>query len=410
LKILFFLTNPNNLLILNNLLKHQCEVDVIIPESSPTLKVVKDATAGYKNCYVASDIEKTADQLFSKKIYDFIFPAFGDRSISIIAKINDKHNLKGLHSSSAKFIKNKKKYYRLWQQLNIPCPQVWQTVKSGGTVNQLSPKVIFPCIVKPSVGHASIGIQIIENKNDLIDFFADTDEQIHSYQEKHGDRYKKLQYFSGSDDYVIQEYIKGDVVSFIGYVYNNQIVIDFIFDIETQAYPYVPETGLKYPSKYSEDYLRSNSIKYLEKFFKKINLNNTAFMLDVIIDEYSQLNFIDFSPRLSVSHKLLWHSGEKNYAYKLTKKLLYGEDYQLETKKAVLFRQLPVEKKKIKSIEMKEKELADVVSLPKGEIQLQRNDLSVYHNGYAIFTGKDLIEVEEKYQKFVTGFKITYSN
>jgi hypothetical protein len=57
---------------------------------------------------------------------------------------------------------------------------------------------------------------------------------------------------------------------------------------------------------------------------------------------------------------------------------------------------------------MKEKELADVVSLPKGEIQLQRNDLSVYHNGYVIFTGKDLSEVEEKYQKFINGLKITY--
>jgi hypothetical protein len=59
---------------------------------------------------------------------------------------------------------------------------------------------------------------------------------------------------------------------------------------------------------------------------------------------------------------------------------------------------------------MKEKELADVVSLPKGEIQLQRNDLSVYHNGYVIFTGKDLIEVEEKYQNFISGMTVTYTN
>ena len=408
MKILFFLNNTNNLLILNNLLEHQFEIDIIIPESCPSLEIIKEATKDYKNCYVASDIFNTAEQLFSKKPYDFIFPTYGDLAISTIAKINVKHNLKGLHSFSAKLINGKKKYYRMWQQLNIPCPQVWQTVKSCKTLNQISPKVIFPCIVKPSGMSGSVGIQIIENKNDLIDFFADTDEQIYVYQEKHGDRYKKLQYFSGSDDYIIQEYIKGDVVSFIGHVYNNQIVIDFMFDIETQAYPYVPETGLKYPSKYSEDYLRSNSIKYLEKFFKKINLNDTAFMLDVIIDEHGQLNFIDFSPRLSVSHKLLWHSGEKNYAYKLARKLLYGQDYQLETNKAVLFRQLPFEKKKIKSIEIKEKDLADVVSLPKGEIQLQRNDLSVFHNGYVFITGDSLLQVEEKYQKFISGLVVEY--
>jgi hypothetical protein len=74
----------------------------------------------------------------------------------------------------------------------------------------------------------------------------------------------------------------------------------------------------------------------------------------------------------------------------------------------VLFRQLPVEKKKIKSIDIKEKDLADVVSLPKGEIQLQRNDLSVFHNGYVFFTGDSLLQVEEKYQKFVSGLVVEY--
>jgi hypothetical protein len=130
-------------------------------------------------------------------------------------------------------------------------------------------------------------------------------------------------------------------------------------------------------------------------------------MLDIIIDN-DKIYFIDFAPRLSVSHTLMWHSGEKDYGYKLINKLLHGVDYTLSINKAVLFRQLPFEKKEIKHIEIKENNLADVVSLPKGKIQMVRNDLSVFNNGWAIFTGSTPDNVEEKYRNFVSGIVVEY--
>jgi hypothetical protein len=187
-------------------------------------------------------------------------------------------------------------------------------------------------------------------------------------------------------------------------------IFDFVFDIESTSYPYAAETGLKYPSKYPSTYLKSKVILHLENFFTRIDFNNSPFMLDIIVDNSGDIYFIDFSPRLSVSHTLLWHAGEKDYGYKLINKLLHGIDFDLSIDRSVLFRQLPFEKREIQQIEIKEKHLADVISLPKGKIQMVRNDFSVFNNGWAIFTGKDLEEIEEKYQNFIAGMIVTYIN
>jgi hypothetical protein len=410
LKLLFLLVNYNNLIILDNLLQHGVDVDIILPEGAMQFEILNKLTSLYPNRYITNSIAKTAEFLFEKNNYTCIFPSFGDRSILTIADLNKKYNLIGISPEAAILIGSKINYYQVWKDLEIPFPVIYDIVESCDTLSTPPETIKFPCIVKPSVGTASVGIQIIEDQESLIDFFDDTDEKTHKYQEQHGSRYKKLQYCSGTKEYIIQTYVEGTVVSFIGHVYNSQIVFDFIFDIESSSYPYAAETGLIYPSKYSTELLILQVTKYLEKFFKKIKFNNSPFMLDIIIDKAGEIYFIDFSPRLSVSHTLLWHAGEKDYGYKLINKLLYGIDFVLSIDRSVLFRHLPFEKREIQQIEIKEKHLADVISLPKGKIQMVRNDLSVFNNGWAIFTGKGLEEIEEKYQNFISGMTVTYTN
>lgn len=406
MKILFLLIHHNNLIIIDNLLKHGVEVDVILYENSVQFEILNQLTSSYTNRYIAPSLEKTAECL-PKKNYDYIFPG-GDATLSTVATLNEKFNLNGIFTDTVKLINNKISYYQLWQDLHIPVPSLYDIIESCDTLSMVPKNIKYPCIVKPSFGSSSVGIQIIEDEQSLIDFFADTDEQLHKYQEKNKTNYKKLQYLSQSHHYMIQTYIKGDVVSFIGHVYKEEIFFDFIFDIESTAYPYAAETGLKYPSKYSAKLLRDKTTIYLKKFFNKIKFNNGPFMLDIIINDNNEIYFIDFSPRLSVSHTLMWHAGEKDYGYKLINKLLYGIDYTLLIEKSVLFRQLPFEKKEIKHIEIKDKNIADIVSLPKGKIQMVRNDFSVYHNGWAIFTGSTLDDVEEKYRNFVAELVVEY--
>lgn len=387
-------------------MKHGVEVDVILYENSVQFEILNQLTSSYTNRYIAPSLEKTAECLL-KKNYDYIFPG-GDATLSTVATLNEKFNLNGIFTDTVKLINNKISYYQLWQDLHIPVPSLYDIIESCDTLSVVPKNIKYPCIVKPSFGSSSVGIQIIEDEQSLIDFFADTDEQLHKYQEKNKTNYKKLQYLSQSHHYMIQTYIKGDVVSFIGHVYKEEIFFDFIFDIESTAYPYAAETGLKYPSKYSAKLLRDKTTIYLKKFFNKIKFNNGPFMLDIIINDNNEIYFIDFSPRLSVSHTLMWHAGEKDYGYKLINKLLYGIDYTLLIEKSVLFRQLPFEKKEIKHIEIKDKNIADIVSLPKGKIQMVRNDFSVYHNGWAIFTGSTLDDVEEKYRNFVAELVVEY--
>jgi len=408
LKLLFLLVNYNNLIILDNLLQHGVEVDIILPESAMQFEILNKLTSLYPNRHITNSIAKTAERLFEKNNYSCIFPAFGDRSILVVAELNKKFNLHGISPDTAKLINSKIGYYNLWHELQIPFPMLYDTLESCETLSTPPKNIKYPCIVKPSVGTASVGIQIIEDQQSLIDFFADTEEQLHKYQEKHGVNYKKLQYCSGTNEYMIQTYVEGDVVSFIGHVYKEQIYFDFIFDIESTSYPYAAETGLKYPSKHSSRLLQDKTTPYLKKFFDKIRFDNSPFMLDIIVDKNNKIHFIDFSPRLSVSHTLMWHAGEKDYGYKLINKLLHGIDYTLSINKSVLFRQLPFEKKEIQHIEIKENNLADVVSLPKGKIQMVRNDLSVFNNGWAIFTGSTPDDVEEKYRNFVSGIVVEY--
>lgn len=409
MKILFFLVNDSSVHVLDNLLRYGIDIDIIIPEGMAGLDFSSQATSSYANRYITNDLRKTAEHLFEKNNYTYIFPTFGDRAILMVAELNKKFNLPGISPDVAELIYSKISYYDLWDEIQIPVPTLYGILESCETLSTVPKNIKYPCIVKPSVGTGGVGIQIIEDQQSLINFFADTEEQLHRYQERHGSNYKKLQYFSGENQYMIQAYVDGDVISFIGHVYKKQISLDFIYDIESESYPYAAETGFKYPSRHASKLLHDKTIKYLQTFFDKINFDNSPFMLDVILDANNQIYFIDFSPRLSMNGGIImWHAGEKDYGYKLMNKLLHGIDFTLSITKTVLFRQLPFNKKKIKHIEINKNSMADVISLPKGQIQLVRNDLSVRNNGYVILTGDTPNDVEEKYRNFVAGLVVEY--
>lgn len=410
MKILFPLVRASDFMLIDSLLRNDIYVDIILNSNNLFFETAKKQLDNYKNYYITDNFHETLIKLVEKNNYDFIFPSFNDPKVFSIAESNEKCNMLGIKSDTARLTHNKKIYYQIWKDLKIACPTVYHTIPAYEILPNEPSSVKFPCIVKPSRGTGSVGVQIIENEQSLIEFFADTDKKTHQYQESHGLKFKKMQYFCQDNDYLIQEYIAGSVVSFIGHIHQEKINLDFIFDIESKSYPYAAETGLSYPSKYSEQFLKDGSIEKLKKFFKNINLDNTAFMLDLIVDANGEVYFIDFSPRLSVSHTLMWHAGEKEYGCKLAKKLMYGTEFEVCKNKSVLFRSLPFEKKQIKSIDISNKEIPDDLSLPKGEIQLVRNDVAVFNNGWAIFTGNTLEETEEKYQNFISGLTVIYAD
>lgn len=397
---------------LDSLLKNGCEVDIILPTNIPMFDLIDKSIDKYQNVYRTStptELFDTVAGLLDKNQYDLIFPTYGDRTFVEFAKFNEKFNLKGLKPQTAEKIQNKSKYYDIWKSLDIPCPDIYQKIPTLECLTDVSPEIKFPCIVKPSLGSSGVGIQIIENKNSLTEFFLDTDVEIHRYQEKKNEKFKGMQYCSMKSNYIIQEYIPGDVVSLIGHIYENKVYIDFIFDIQSESYPYPAETALIYPSKYEKDSQIETISSHLEKFFRHIGFDNSAFMLDIIVFK-DEIFFIDFAPRISSSHNILFYSGEKDYGYKLANKLINGIEFQTDVNSPCMFKYLPFEKKKLKSINFRRNDLVELMKLPNTPIQMIRNDLSVFNNGYVIIKGKNREELDLKYQNVLESLEIVYDN
>lgn len=410
MKILTIIRHPNNFLLIDSLLKHGAHVDIIFPDKIQFFDIINQKIQSYKNYYITDQFRDFMDEMCSKNNYDLIFPSLTDwGELHLVCELNEKYNMPGLRLKTYDRVRNKKSYYEIWKNLEIPCPKIYDLVEPYLTYKKVHPDVNFPCIVKPSRGAGSIGIQIIENESSLIDFFADTDTIIHRHQEKNGIRYKKMQYFCCGSEYLIQQYIQGSVVSFIGHVYENKINIDCIFDISSSSYPYAAETDITYPSKFDTRKILDKTIIHLEKFFKEIKINNTSFMLDLMVDNLGNVFFIDFSPRLSVSHTMLWYGGETDYAWKLANKLINGKDFETTADKFVAYKALPFEKKSVKNISYN-KELADEISIPGKKIQILRNDLAVTNNGYVIFSATSKASLEEKIKLFFDDFKVEYSD
>jgi biotin carboxylase len=411
MQILITLRNTNHLLAIDSLIRNGCQVDIILIEDNYKFYEFEKLVGKYSNVYITKSLD-ILFELCNKKKYDYIFPSFSDwGSTTTIASVNEKFNISGIRPVTYNQISSKNDYYKIWDDLEIPYPKLYAVVPAFQNLERIPENVEFPCILKPSVGSSSVGIQIVEDEKSLINFFADSDTQSHDYQEQYNNKFKNIQYLCSGHSYLIQKFIKGDIVSFIGHVYNNNITVDLIFDIESTAFPFVSETALSWPSKFNEADLLKSSIKYLEQFFQKINFDNGAFMLDVIVDKHGLVHFIDFSPRLSVSHPLMWHGGEKDYGYKLIKKLVTGENFNCEIKKkCVIFRALSFENKEIAEIVVGRKDLSDSFKLPESKIHQLRNDLAVYNNGYAIFTGNSKFEAEKKHNMFIENLQISYKN
>jgi len=371
------------------------------------LESIKDLYTVCKNKEeLLKEIEKLCVQGF-----DYIYPLFPDNMIIDISVINEKFKMKGIKPFSADQINNKSKYYKIWNDLQIPCPTVYHESEYLKELTNLDVKIKFPCIVKPSRGFCSLGVQIIEDEKSLFDFFRDTDTKHHNFQESHESKFKGLQYLSLGGNYLIQQYIKGALISVSGIVKNNKIHIDFIYEIESDSYPFAAETGFLYPSALDSVGLRKKIEDEIKKFFDYIDLNDSPFMFDIIVDGDNNLYFIDFAARTSaVSYRLFLYSGEKNYSLKLIKKILYNEDYIIQLKPCIL-RALPLKPGILEKIIFREEELAEKINYPKSKkIIMLRNDFSINNNGSVLISGSTIQEAEEKWRKLISSMIIKYQS
>lgn len=371
MKLLWFVAAPHVMQAVTSTIQHGHDVEIILatwivdPDNYNTNNIV---------CHIVqspAELFDTLDQVLANNKIDYLVPSFPDAMTERIAEICGRHSVAFVSQSSARVLSSKTNYYRVWQALKIPTPSIYRDLA----------QVQLPCIVKPSRGQASIDVKILSGLDDVSPFFS-------------------------RDNFIVQQYIQGRVVSFVGTVVDGNINIDLCYDIESDAFPYAPETGLIFPSKYTA--LQPEVIHHLQRFFDAVKLNNAPFMLDIMVDASGKAWFIDFAARLSMGGLLLMqHGGENNYVSKMLGRINH-EPFTVRLSGAVLFRQLGLPCGNIKHIVCDKSDLAAKIELPK-QVVVACHDNCIYPNGYAIIVDHDRQAVEAKFRQCVDSIYVEYS-
>jgi hypothetical protein len=409
-KILFLSQGYETWFIIKNLIDNKFDLDIIVQTFHPEYFLIEEEIKKFENVYFANTEENSLEIFFKltrEKKYNYIFPKFPDHQLNLLVEANENLRLPGISRKAYEKIKEKKIYYDIWQKLKIPTPQIYHTVPQKESLSVLPSCIRFPCIIKPSGGMSSLGIKIFDNSEKLKEFFADVDTKVHDYQEINGNRFKNFEYYSANTDYLIQEYVAGKIVSIMGHVCNSKIYLDFIYDIQSDVYPYAAETGFTYPSNLSNDLLKKIE-ELIQCFISSIELDNTPFMFDIIVNN-DEFYFIDFAARLSAGAHLLKYIGETEYGSKLVNKILEKTDFSMNCNKHIIKRRLPLRPGKIKNLKIEKTSLADYIKYPvNNRINLPRNDVAVSNNGYVYITGKTIEELETKYKELVDSMIVDY--
>jgi hypothetical protein len=325
----------------------------------------------FPNSYFFSTEEELKSKsldLLTRKKFDFIL-INADFLIPFFSVINEKFNLKGIKNKTVKIINNKVKQHFIFNKLGIPTPNIYKD-------NQ---KITYPYIKKLINGSGGNGVEIVEkNSSELL-------------QE--------------NSNVILQEYINGDVCSVVGHIRGKQIFIDFLFDIIPEEGSFPVESDLRYPSKYKGN-IEKKLIDYLKMFFNAIDLDNSPFMLDVVIKD-GVMYFIDFSARLSITQILSYYAGDKNYIYNLVNSIVNGVNFEMKMEKAVIKKQLNLSIGRIKKIKCTREDLVDKITLPKNFVK-PKNDNDVRTNGYMIVSGKDINEAQQKYDEVMRNIHVVY--
>lgn len=394
MRILFCVHASTQSSFINSLKDAGHDVDLIVPHFINTSLVDFSGFNTYPTETPAHYKQTILNRLESGE-YDWLFPSWGDDHVEFIANLDPKFNFGGITPTTAKFLKSKMHYYRVFEELGIPYPCVYGTVEPYEQIDKLPDGMTFPIVAKPSFIRSKPGMEVFEDYNKLLNFVTGSTSKINK------------QYQPMGMPYMLQQYIVGTSCAVSGIVKNGKVFIDFAYDIEP-AYPFCPEAGMLYPSV-NEQMLLTETVDPLERFFKHIEFTDGIFNMDIMVDQNKNFYFIDFAGRLGTHPvMLMYHSGEKDIAKKIVDKLLYDTDYVPDLKQAVIFRSLKLDPGVIKNISCSKPELAQEMQLPSKVIKFVRNDLKVYENGYAVIVADTREQAEKKYNELKESITVEY--
>jgi len=323
--------------------------------------------------------------------YDYIFPTLPEHLNHLLAIFNTKFNLNGIKTHNIEYC-DKVKFYKMLQTIHVPSPTLYEQPK-------------FPMIVKPARGSGGIGVKILYGQTRLDQFFSTDNIRTTLYQEPVDGKYRHWEYNSFHSDYLMQEFIEGNLITLSGRVENGKVFFDSIFDVETTPAPYCAEKTFTTPSIRITNTILDDCVKII----KHIDLDNSPFLFDIIVNDGIGY-FIDFGMRVTNNPQRPIHAIDDSYTRQWISSMLNSSQYQLFLNKCCKFEYFDFEKGKISLIECTTKELATEIVLPNVNdiLHMSRNDMLLDVKGYFIVLGDTFAEVAQKSDAIINSIKITY--
>lgn len=180
-----------------------------------------DALAKSVKNYIPLDYSKVDNvkSYINDNNFDYIVPGGNDLSYKICSEINEDFSFFNIDTKQITHTLNDKEEFRkfsLCHHLHVP-----RIVNPEEICDNL------PVIIKPVDAYSGHGMSIISENNE------NTISQA----------IEKAKQFSKSDNFVIEEYVKGQLYSHSAFVVDGQIIVDFIVEEHCIVNPFVVDTS-----------------------------------------------------------------------------------------------------------------------------------------------------------------------
>ena len=163
MKVLFLCPDLNSRFVFESIRSQVDCLDFLVPTWLRTC-----AELGWEeseHVFLVSDEEEFAERLdvLIDNQYDQIFASQADFLTKYIARANTRKNLPGINTTTSELIDQKHKYFKVFQELEIPFPKTYR-------LDKLANDLHFPVIIKPTDGTAGIGVKLLHKKMELLDY------------------------------------------------------------------------------------------------------------------------------------------------------------------------------------------------------------------------------------------------
>jgi formate-dependent phosphoribosylglycinamide formyltransferase (GAR transformylase) len=165
-----------------------------------------------------SNLDKINDVINVYNI-NYLVPGCNDLSYKICSEVNINGNFSGIDTKENTYsLFNKEKFRGLAELHNLPTPKLF---RKEHNINKL------PIIIKPVDSYSGHGITVIEEMDDAkLELAIQVASQA-----------------SQSKQYIIEEFVSGQLYSHSAFVQDGKIIIDFIVEEHCTVNPYVVDTS-----------------------------------------------------------------------------------------------------------------------------------------------------------------------